>query len=381
MKNLTALMVVIGLLALPGQIRATAFEDHTGYQYEPRLETSKGVSLRKSVIEFSMGYRFLYSDTYFNSDGKLDDAPMEYSISIMDLHGAFGFTENWTMWMNVPVVWSFEKNSDRDRSSEGEIGDCETGLIYQFYRREDPLLSMGIGLRWKLPTGNEAPGAKNLNITGTGITDIELFYTGRWQIMKNLSVGWATGYNVRLPGSVQYLSDRHSSITNAFLDLGDELFLRAEVTGAIDILAVRLTGEFRYRFPTKVGMPEYRAEVVGWTVPKNDGEREEEEFIIYNGADYAEWDVHEGLDPTKPLVSNVGYLFSLTPTIILRPLDWLDISVFARFHLLGKNSIYLTDKDDNNSSFDNFMPMQTLGLNLGDVMVLGEAGGNITARW
>jgi hypothetical protein len=381
MRNIPALFLVLGLVAFPSSSFASAFEDHTGWQKEPRLETEKGVSLGRSVLEMGMGYRFLHSDAYFNSNGKIGEAPMKYSVSVLDIFGAFGFTENWTMWANIPIVWSSQTEANRARSSDGEIGDCETGLLYQFYRKNDPTLSMGMGMRWKLPTGNEAPGAKNLNITGTGITDVELYYVGRWQFLKNLSMGWATGYNIRIPGSVQYLSDRNNSITNAFLDLGDELFFRADITGAIDMLSVQITAEFRYRFPTKVGMPEYIAEYVQWTDPKNGNSQVDDEFLVYNGATYQEWDVHENLDPNRPLVSNAGYLFSVTPRVVFRPLDWIDLSVYARLHLAGKNSIYLTDKDGNNSSLDNFMPMQALGLNLGDVMVLGEAGANLTARW
>ncbi|MBW1871055.1 MAG: hypothetical protein JRJ19_03270 [Deltaproteobacteria bacterium] len=381
MKNLSALFLVLGLLAVPSSTLAVAFEEHTSWHKEPNLETEKGISLGQSVIEMGMRYRFLFSDSYFNSDAKIDDAPYKYSVSIMEFFGAFGFTENWTMWLNIPVVCSTESDVERARTSNGDIGDCETGALYQFFRRSDPTLSMGLGLRWKLPTGSEAPGAQTFNITGTGITDVELFYLGRWQIIQNLSVGWATGYNIRFPGSVQYLFDRHTSITNAFLDLGDELFFRIEAIGAIDMLSVSVTAEFRYRFPTKVGMAEYIAEDVHWTNPRNDNSSENDDFLLFNGATYKEWDVHERLDPTRPMVSNAGYLFSVSPRIIFRPLTWLDFTVYAKFHLLGKNTIYLTDKDENNTSFNNFMPMQMLGYNLGDVMVLGEAGAHFTTRW
>ena len=55
--------------------------------------------------------------------------------------------------------------------------------------------------------------------------------------------------------------------------------------------------------------------------------------------------------------------------------------IYARFHLAGKNSIYLTDKDGDNSSFDNFMPMQAIGTKLGHSVIMGEAGANCTVRW
>ncbi len=381
MRNLPVFFLFLGWLALPLSAAAGAFERHTGWQEEPILETEKGISLGKSVLEMGMGYRFLSSDTYFNSDGKLDAAPYQYSISVLDISWRFGFTENWTFWGNVPLVWSTERDAQRPRSAEGDIGDTEIGVLYQFLRKDDPTLSMGLGLRWKLPTGNEAPGAREFNITGTGITDVEITYLGRWQLLRHLALGWTAGFNVRFPDSVQYLSDRNSSITNAFLDLGDELFLRAELTGAVDKVAVHLAAEFRYRFSTKLGLPEYRAETVRWTDPKNDYAQVEEEFMVFNGTRYMDWDVHQQLDPAKPLVSNAGYLVSLTPRVVYRPLAWLDISLFMRFHMLGKNSIYLTDKDSNNSSIDNFMPMQALGTSLDDRVVLGEAGTNLTLRW
>ena len=106
MKNLSALFLVLGLLAMPASTWAVAFEEHTSWHKEPILETEKGISLGQSVIETGIRYRFLFSDSYFNSDAKIDDAPYKYSVSIMEIFGSFGFTENWTMWLNIPVVWS-----------------------------------------------------------------------------------------------------------------------------------------------------------------------------------------------------------------------------------------------------------------------------------
>ncbi|RLB58480.1 MAG: hypothetical protein DRI34_04685 [Deltaproteobacteria bacterium] len=366
---------------LPVLARAGAFETHTGWQHEPRLETARAVSLGKSVLEMSVGSRFLISDSFFNSDGDIAPAPYRYFVSVLDFHGAFGFTDNWTMWLDLPLVWSEQTDNGANRRADGELGDAEAGLLYQFYRSADPLVSLGLGVRWKLPTGNEAPGNRTVNITGTGTTDIELFFTGRWQVWRYLALGGGLGYNVRLPGAVQFLSDRHSSITNAFLDLGDELFFRLQATAALEWLALRLTGEFRWRFPTKVGMAEYRAEQVDWSVPKNGGSSDGDEFILFNGVRYQEWRLHQRLDPSGELVSNQGFLVTLTPRIIIKPLDWLDIDLFARFHLLGRNSIYLTDKDGDNPSFNNFMPMQVLGTSLGDSVVLGEMGLTVTTRW
>lgn len=380
MRNSVCVLIFAVWLA-PALVAAGAFEPHTGWQREPRLETARGVSLGKSVLEMSVGNRFVIADAFFDSHGKIAAAPFRYFISVLDFHGAFGFTDNWTMWIDLPVVWSEQTDSGANRRADGELGDSQAGLLYQFYRSADPLVSLGLGLRWKLPTGNEAPGNRTVNITGTGTTDIEMFCTGRWQAWRYLSLGGALGYNVRLPGAVQYLSDRNSSITNAFLDLGDELFIRLEATAANEWLALRLTGEFRWRFPTKVGMAEYRAEQLDWPVPKNAGASDGDEFILFNGVRYQEWKLHDRLDPSGDLVSNQGFLFTLTPRIIIKPLPWLDIDLFARFHLLGRNSIYLTDRDGDNPSFNNFMPMQALGTSLGGSVVLGELGLTATTRW
>lgn len=384
MARFTTVAVVLLALLLPAAARGAAFEEHTSWQKEPRLETAKGISLGRSVLEMGTGFRYLHSNAFFNSAGEIqtienDDGWMQFDIMVLDLFARFGFTENWTLWFNMPVVWSSNNDKVRQRESDGLIGDCETGVLYQFYRMDDPTLSMGVGLRWKLPTGQETPGAKDVNITGTGTTDVEFFYAARWQVLRYLNIGLSTGYNIRFPGAVQYLSDQHSSVTNAFLDLGDEIFLRGEVTGAIKWGAVRLTAEFRYRLPTEVAMPEFIPETIQWKNPRT-GETEEDTFMLYNGASYEKWGLHERLDPTKDLVSSSGYLFSLTPEIIFRPLDWLDLSLYAKIHLMGRNSIFLTDKNSDNQSFNNFMPMQALGRSLG-LAVIGETGGYATVRW
>ena len=380
MKKISVICIILGVV-LPGTVIGGAFEQHTGWQKEPLLETEKGITLGKSVIEMITGVRYLDSTSFFNSHGKIDDAPMDFSVITWDLIVRFGFTGNWTFSAHIPVIWSEEEDALRVRSTEGEIGDSEVGVLYQFFRQNDPTLSMGVSLLWKLPTGGEAPGTRNVNITGTGTTDVELAYLGRWQVLSNLSVGWATGYNIRFPGPVQYLSDRHSYVTNAFLDLGDELFLRAEGTLAIDMFALKVIGEFRYRFSTEVGMPEYRVEELSWINPKS-LEPETEEYLLYNGASYQEWDVPKDLVPfpSEDMVSSAGYLISITPQLIIRPLEWLDITLTAKLHLLGRNTIYLTNKDGDNATFDNFMPMQTLGRSIG-FAVLGEVGGYTTVRW
>ena len=77
---------------------------------------------------------------------------------------------------------------------------------------------------------------------------------------------------------------------------------------------------------------------------------------------------------------HLGDVINQTPRLIARPLEWLDITGYVKLHLIGKNSIYLTDKDGDNPSFDNYMPMQAIGFNAGGVL-MGEVGGHVTIRW
>ncbi len=368
-------VLILSLALIPGTALGVAFEEHSSWQKEPWLETEKGVSLGMSVLEMGTGVRFLRSDTYFNSNGNIDEAPYQYDVLTWDIFWRFGFTENWTLWGNLPMVWSDQTNSDRTRKAEGKLGDAETGILYQFFRRNDPTISMGAKLRWKLPTGSEVPGENNLNITGTGTTDVELSYIGRWQLFRYLALGWNVGYNIRLPGPVQYILDRNTSITNAWLDLGDEINAELDLIGGVEYVALHLKARFSYRFATKLAVPEFKAETVRWTNPIT-GEEEEDEFLIYNGATYKKWAV---LSPTGNEVSSSGMLFSLTPRLIIRPVDWLDLIVYTTIHLFGSNSIYVTDKDGNNLSIDNFMPMQTLGTDKG--LVIGESGFQVLVRW
>ena len=251
MKRVAALLVATTLLVLPSLAFGSAFEDHSSWQKEPWLETEKGISIGKSVLEMGMGYRFLYSTHWFNTEGKVDGdtfwedvysdpttflgkkqrpkspyMPKKYRIHTWDMFWRFGFTENWTLWGNIPFVWSKENQFfesaeltgsgmwEEMRSADFEIGDCEAGVLYQFYRKDDPTLSMGLGLRWKLPTGNEAPGEMDINITGTGTTDVELSFLGRFQVMRYISVGWSGGYNIRFPGTRGPEPRRHSFSRN-----------------------------------------------------------------------------------------------------------------------------------------------------------------------
>jgi hypothetical protein len=419
MKRVTTFLIASALLLPATSALGSAFEDHTSWQKEPWLETEKGISLGKSVLEMGTGFRFIHATDFFNTEGRIDggtfwekiyedvDDPStlmgekqkaknpymnrRYDVYIWDIFWRFGFTENWTLWGNIPFVWSTEDqfyesadltgggNWSESRAADFEIGDCTAGVLYQFYRQEDPTLSMGLSLLWKLPTGNEAPGEMNVNITGTGTTDVELAFLGRWQVIRYLSVGWSTGYNIRFPGTVQYLMDNHTGFTNAQVDLGDELYARVDAIVGIEYVALQVLAELRYRFQTQVAVPDFRAETVQWTNPRT-GDLEQETYLLHNGARFEDWDVHRLFDPNEELVSSSGYLVTITPRLIVRPLDWLDVTGYVKLHLLGKNSIYLTDKDDDNPSFDNFMPMQALGFNAGGIL-MGEVGGHVTIRW
>jgi hypothetical protein len=368
-------LLILGLALTPTPVFGLAFEEHSSWQKEPWLETEKGVSLGMSVLEMGTGVRFLRSDTYFNSNGNIGDAPAQFDVITWDLFWRFGFTDNWTLWGNLPIVWSDQLEVSRSRTADGELGDSDVGLLYQFYRRNDPTLSMGASLRWRLPTGSEIPGNNNRNITSTGTTAVELAYIGRAQLMRYLAVGWSVGYNIKLPGTVQYILDRHTSITNAWLDLGDEIHAEVDLIGGIEYVSLHLQGRFTYRFASALAIPEYRAETIRWTNPAT-GEQVEEEYMLHNGASYTDWDV---LSPTGQKVSGAGYLFTLTPRLIVRPVDWMDLILFVQLHLLGKNSIYLVNKDGDNSTIDNFMPMQTLGMDAG--LVIGEMGFQALVRW
>jgi len=368
---------LLGMLTLaPLPALAVAFEDHTAEQQEPMLETEKGVTIGRSVLEMESGFRFLRSDVYFNSNGNLQPATHEFDIWTWDIDLRFGFTENWTLWASLPVVWSDQTNATRVRKTEGEVGDCQVGVVYQFYRVDDPTLSLGFQMRWKLPTGREGVGGNNLNITGTGTTDVEASLVGRWQLWDYIAAHWSAGYNLRFPGTVMYILDGHTSLTNAAVDLGDELHAELGVVGGFEYLVLDLTARFTYRFETSLALPEMRKETVRFVGP--DGTMQEEVRMVYNTGDYKAWDA---LDPQMRPTSSAGYLLTLTPTITVRPVDWLDITLFARMHLMGKNSVYLVNKDRTNSTIDNFMPMQTLGTELFGGFVVGEVGATLLARW
>jgi hypothetical protein len=382
MRQHLPLILILGLCLVPTIAAATAFEEHSSWGKEPWLETEKGVSLDMSVLEMSTGMRFLRSNTFFNSNGNMADSPAEFDIYTWDLAWRFGYTENWTIWGNLPLIWSEQTNAPRERKAEGKLGDAETGILYQFYRRNDPTLSMGLSLRWKLPTGSEVPGTNNLNITGTGTTDIELSYIGRVQLFRNLALGWSVGYNLRFPGPVQYIIDRHTPITNAWIDLGDEINAELDVIAGIEYVALHLKARFSYRFATQMAVPEFRAETVRWTDPTT-GDEMSEEYMLYNGARYEDWDV---LSPRGQTVASDGYAFTLTPKIIIRPVEWFDFLLWVNIHLMGKNSVYLVDNDGTNPTIDNFAPMQTLGKKIQPLgkkaaTVIGELGFHALVRW
>ncbi|NMB77321.1 MAG: hypothetical protein GYA21_19605 [Myxococcales bacterium] len=384
MRNVLSVMWIAVLGGLPAGALASAFDDHTNWQQEPMLETAKPLSLGRSVLEMGTGLRYLNSTEFFNSGGKIQEAPYKYNIYTWDFFMRFGFTENWTLWANLPVVWSELSNykaiqQDRQRKTSGKLGDSDVGVLYQFFHHADPMVSMAFQIRWRLPTGAEAPGQHDVNIAGTGLTDVDISYLGRIQPFRNLSLGWGLGYNIRFPGAVQYINDQalDSSFTNNKLDPGDELYGQADVTAAIDWVSLQVLFRFMYRLPTQMASPEFKFQTMKWKLPN--GEEVSEEYVVFNGATYHDLDVREKLQPAGKLVSSAGYLFTIQPRIIVRPVDWLDLTLFAKLYPIGQNSIYVHNSAGDNPSVDNFMPMQALGTKMG--ILLGEVGGSLTYRW
>ena len=72
MKRVAALLVASALLGLPSFVFGSAFEDHTSWQKEPWLETEKGISIGKSVLELGMGFRFIHATDFFNTEVRID---------------------------------------------------------------------------------------------------------------------------------------------------------------------------------------------------------------------------------------------------------------------------------------------------------------------
>ncbi|HSA24021.1 MAG TPA: hypothetical protein P5076_21355, partial [Myxococcota bacterium] len=84
MRTLLRFWLLGSITLAPLPVLAAAFEEHTHEQAEPVLETAKGVSVGRAVLEIKSGFRYLRSDVYFNSNGNLQPAPYEFDVWTWD---------------------------------------------------------------------------------------------------------------------------------------------------------------------------------------------------------------------------------------------------------------------------------------------------------
>jgi len=220
----------------------------------PSDYVERPLNYSREVFAFGIDFTYLYSDQYWDDDGKLIDGPFQIAKQTFRLYIGFGFTDVLTFEAYFPFTYKktrilkgnysyrehdtnvygtiFEEAAlDYLDGGEGwdwwnfelpQLGDSEFRATYSIYRKMEPTTSLVLQSFLKFPTGssNVRNGRDILNYTTSGNTD---WYNGiafKQQFWK-FDVAVAGGYLWRMPAVVMY--------TPGEVDLADQLKVYGEL--------------------------------------------------------------------------------------------------------------------------------------------------------
>ena len=214
----------------------------------PADYVKRPLNYSREVFAFGIDFTYLYSDQYWDDDGKLVDAPFQIAKQTFRIYLGVGFTDVLTFEAYFPfsykktrvlkgnynyredgsnVYGTIFEEAALDYLDGGEgwdwwnfqlpwLGDSEFRATYSLYRKMDPTTSLVLQSFLKFPTGSDnlRSGRDVLNYSTSGNTD---WYNGlafKQQFWK-FDVALAAGYNWRMPANVKY--------TPGEVDLADQL--------------------------------------------------------------------------------------------------------------------------------------------------------------
>lgn len=205
----------------------------------PSDYVSRPLNYSREVFALGIDFKYLYSDQYWDDEGKLIDAPFQIAKQTIGFYLGVGFTDVLTLEAYFPFTYkktrvlkssnnyNYRENDTNvygtlfeeelyDYLDGGEgwdwwnfqlplVGDFEFKMTYSLYRKLEPTTSAAIQSFVKFPTGNDNPRAgKDIrNYITSGNTD---WYNGlgfKQQFWK-FDVALAGGYLWRMPSNTKY---------------------------------------------------------------------------------------------------------------------------------------------------------------------------------
>jgi len=413
------------------------------------LELSLGVGYRSvdSVFDSDGGVERSVKTISVATKDILKSMPEEVTTTytIMDVGVNFGLTNNLTLGFNIPFYFVGQTIDDFDsivaaenyplledslgdqEPSATNMGDATLWAIYQVWGKAAPLSSLAVKLVLKTTSGNDSFGDVTSEtmfndekgewhpdtvefqeikdsrtiLTGTGQTDLALSLLFKQQFGP-VAGTLEAGYNARFEDRVMYIPYLLGNTVGftGKIDPGDEIFGNLElVVQPIEYVAIGADLRFFYRGKSRAAWPKYYAAEPSDTDPvyrPNDifvGDHYRDvlipEFAKDPRGNYVlSWEGNLATPVISDWHSSAGYLLTLRPKLFFFITQYLDITIAADIHLVGKNVGNLTNYNmgemrDAPSITNNeqvIFPSDALGTGTGGV-IIGAVTGTATVRF
>jgi len=274
---------------------------------------SRSINLEKNVLRFGFDFGFKNTDKLYNTQKKLVVPSASQSAQTIGLHfiTEYGASNNLSFGLDIPLLYrTFDDGTDS--TSAYGLGDARAFSFFQIYGLSDPLLSTGIRLAIKFPSGKTASFDEANNKAtplGNGTIEVEAGPEVKIELVKNLFAFRLGGtYTLKQAIVAEYatvsVTDASGTtvIGNNEIDFGDALKAFTEFGMQWGrSFYVGVDSQIIYNLKTKVG---------GST-------------ITYDSSD--------------PLAkSSTGYMLELGPLARLQLADDVEFSISNRFPIYGK---------------------------------------------
>ena len=304
MKKLLFLFLVSSTIAFAHTNTITFFKSNY---------VARSINLEKNVLRFGFDFDFKNTDKLYNTKKQLVVSSSSSSAQVVGLHfiTEYGASENLSFGMDFPFLYRTFDTGTSSTSAYG-LGDVRAFSFFQIFGLSDPLLSTGIFLALKFPSGKTQSFDDSNNPAtplGNGSIEIEAGPSIKFEFVKNLFALELGGtYTVKRATIAEYTfvtvtdASGTTQIGNNQVNFGDSLKAFAELGMQWGrSIYVGVDSQIIYNLATKVG---------GSTI------------------------TYDSSDPFAR--SSTGYMLELGPLVRLQLSNDIEFHLANRFPIYGK---------------------------------------------
>lgn len=250
------------VLLLPALISSFSPAEAAGFQVKTMRaplsasQVERALVIGRGWLEFDIGGDYKSATGYWDENGKaqeFDGANWLYTTERLGLR--YGIARRAELYWNFPFHYVNLSNTKlKTNTSSFGLGDLSFGYKYEWFRRDAPLTSVITDLKFRMPSGSEAPastiGGPNTVTTmvlSTGQPDISLALRAKQQIGP-LSVEGGVDYVHRFSAVTQFVVEVEEYQFQGRFKPGDEVRVNLQPTVQAGPVAIGVNALYGHRF-------------------------------------------------------------------------------------------------------------------------------------